>query len=150
MIAFADISFVCALHVPLAHSAKAVTWYRRKRGTLLISGLVVFEFRQSVRLQVFRHNADRSIGFDAGLADVALAQFDENLQAGAFQLAAIEMADVLDLAERLSVRHTEAGGYRSLDVLHVATAQHLKADRFLTFDASQRELAQAAGLKVGP
>lgn len=150
MIAFADTSFVCALHVPLVHSSKAVTWYRRKRGALLISGLVVFEFRQSVRLQVFRHNADRSVGFDVGLGDAALAQFNANLEAGAFQLAAVEMADVLDLAERLSARHTEERGYRSLDMLHVATAQHLKADRFLSFDAQQRELATAAGLKVGP
>ena len=150
MIAFADTSFLCALHVPLTHSPKAVAWYRRKRGPLLISGLVVFEFRQSVRLQVFRHNADRNVGFDVGLADAALAQFEENLQAGAFQLATIEMADVLDLAERLSARHTEEGGYRSLDVLHVATARHLKADRLLTFDAPQRELAEAVGLKVGP
>ena len=150
MMAFADTSFLCALHVPLVHSSKAAAWYRRKSGTLLVSGLVIFEFRQSVRLQVFRHKSDRNIGFDVGLADAALAQFDANLQAGAFQLVAVEMADVLDLAERLSHRHTEDGGYRSLDVLHVATAQHLKADKLLTFDLQQRQLALAAGLKVGP
>ena len=150
MIAFADTSFLCALHVPLEHSTKAISWYRRKRGELVISGLVAFEFRQSLRLQVFRHNSDRNIGFDVGRADAALAQFDANLQAGAFRVAAIEMADVLDRAERLSARWTEHGGYRSLDVLHIATAQHLKADRFLSFDSHQRRLAESAGLKVGP
>ncbi len=150
MIAFADTSFVCALHVPLEHSTKAISWYRRKRGEVVISGLVAFEFRQSVRLQVFRHNSDRKIGFDVELADTALAQFDANLQTGAFRVAAIEMADVLDRAERLSSRWTETGGYRSLDVLHIATALHLKADRFLSFDSRQRELAESAGLKVGP
>lgn len=150
MIAFADTSFVCALHVPLEHSTKAISWCRRNRADVVISGLVVCEFRQSVRLQVFRHHSDRNIGFDVGLADIALAQFDANLQAGAFRVAVPEMADVLDRAEQLSLRLTESGGYRSLDVLHVATAQHLKVERFLSFDLHQRKLAEAGGLKVGP
>lgn len=36
------------------------------------------------------------------------------------------------------------------EVLHIATALHLKAEQFLTFDAKQRKLATAAGLKVKP
>ena len=42
------------------------------------------------------------------------------------------------------------GGHRSLDVLHVATALHLGAREFLTFDANQRKLAAAEKLKVKP
>jgi predicted nucleic acid-binding protein len=42
------------------------------------------------------------------------------------------------------------GGHRSLDVLHVATALHLGAREFLTFDANQRKLATAEKLKVKP
>jgi predicted nucleic acid-binding protein len=42
------------------------------------------------------------------------------------------------------------GGHRTLDVLHVATALHLKAREFLTFDGNQAELAKAVGLKVRP
>jgi predicted nucleic acid-binding protein len=42
------------------------------------------------------------------------------------------------------------GGHRSLDVLHVATALHLGAREFLTFDANQRKLALAENLKVKP
>jgi predicted nucleic acid-binding protein len=54
------------------------------------------------------------------------------------------------LAETLSKRHTMTGGHRSLDVLHVATALHLGAREFLTFDANQRKLATAEKLKVKP
>jgi hypothetical protein len=43
-----------------------------------------------------------------------------------------------------------AGGHRSFDVLHVATALHLGARDFLTFDANQRKLAAAEKLKVKP
>jgi hypothetical protein len=34
--------------------------------------------------------------------------------------------------------------------LHIATSRYLKAERFLSFDAAQRDLAEAEGLKVGP
>jgi len=37
-----------------------------------------------------------------------------------------------------------------VDVLHVATALHLGAREFLTFDANQRKLAAAEKLKVTP
>jgi molecular chaperone DnaK (HSP70) len=52
------------------------------------------------------------------------------------------------IAERLSPRHTGAHGHRAFDVLHVATALHLGAREFLTFDVNQRKLAAAEKLKV--
>ena len=54
------------------------------------------------------------------------------------------------IAERLSARHTGAHGHRAFDVLHVATALHLGAREFLTFDANQRKLAAAEKLKAKP
>ena len=51
-------------------------------------------------------------------------------------------------AERLSERHTDSGGHRSMDILHVATAIELGAKVFLTFDANQKKLAIAEGLTV--
>jgi predicted nucleic acid-binding protein len=60
------------------------------------------------------------------------------------------VSDVLRRAEELSNRHTIAGGHRSFDILHVATALHLGAREFLTFDTNQRKLATAEKLKVKP
>ena len=51
-------------------------------------------------------------------------------------------------AERLSELHTDAGGHRAMDILHVATAIELGAKEFLTFDANQKKLAEAEGLVV--
>ena len=51
-------------------------------------------------------------------------------------------------AERLSELHTESGGHRSMDILHVATAIELGAREFLTFDCNQKKLAKAEGLVV--
>ncbi len=150
MSAFADTSFLCALHVPLSHSPRAIAWYEKSREQVIVAGLVPYEFRQSVRLQIFRHRTDRTAGFDAKTGMTAISQFDANLRTTSFSVVPVEWADVLDLAENLSSRFTDMQGHRSLDILHVATALHLRIRRFLTFDERQHKLAQAAGLIVGP
>jgi predicted nucleic acid-binding protein len=55
---------------------------------------------------------------------------------------------VVGIAERLSAQYTWSEGYRGFDVLHVATALHLGATEFLSFDAGQKRLAEAEGLAV--
>jgi hypothetical protein len=51
-------------------------------------------------------------------------------------------------AADLSREHTPELGCRSLDVLHVACALELDLRSFLTFDARQRQLARAVGLRL--
>jgi hypothetical protein len=55
---------------------------------------------------------------------------------------------VLHFAFGIGPGHTIKEGYRSFDLLHVATALHLATKEFLTFDDKQRKLAAAAGLAV--
>jgi hypothetical protein len=57
-------------------------------------------------------------------------------------------ADVHRLAEELSAKHTESGGHRLADILYVATAVHFGAAQSLTFDMSQKKLAEVEGLVV--
>jgi predicted nucleic acid-binding protein len=75
---------------------------------------------------------------------------ETDLGTGAVVVAAVDWPDVHRLAEILSKRQTMSGGHRSLDILHVATALHLRAREFLTFDANQRKLAISEKLKVRP
>lgn len=35
-----------------------------------------------------------------------------------------------------------------MDIIHISTAKHLALKNFLTFDGSQKKLAEAEGLKV--
>jgi predicted nucleic acid-binding protein len=63
-------------------------------------------------------------------------------------MAAPDWADVHRIAEELSAKHTVASGHRLADILHVATAIHLGAEQFLTFDTNQRFLAEAEGMSV--
>ncbi len=63
-------------------------------------------------------------------------------------MIAPNLAAVIDEAKRLSAAYTLSGGHRSFDILHAAAAVRLKAERFLTFDRRQKDLAEAVGLTV--
>jgi predicted nucleic acid-binding protein len=150
MIAFPDRSFLCALYVQQDNSPAAAACFKAMPEALHISGLLLYEFRQSVRFQVWLHARDKSKGYPRNAAEAMLASLQANLDAGAVTVVTVDWPDVCRLGEILSKRHTMAGGHRSLDVLHVATARHLGALEFLTFDANQRRLAAAEQLKVKP
>ena len=150
MIAFPDTSFLCAIYRRQDNSPAAAAHFKAMSEPLHVSSLLLYEFRQSVRFQAWLNSRDKTKGFPQADRDRALANLQTDLDTGALVLVAVEWADVHSRAEDLSKRHTTAGGHRSLDVLHVATALHLKAREFLTFDANQRKLAAAEGLKVKP
>ncbi len=117
---------------------------------LPVSGLLLYEFRQIVRFQIRLHARDKSRGCPQPVAEIALAKLQMNLDAGAVTVVSADWPDVHRLAETISKRHTVAGRHRGFDILHVATALHLGAGEFLTFDGNQRKLAAAKKLKVKP
>jgi predicted nucleic acid-binding protein len=150
MIAFPDTSFLCAFYRRQDNSPAAAAYFKAMPEALHVSGLLLYEFRQSVRFQVWLHARDKSKGYPQADADRALADLQTDLDSGAVVVVTADWPDVHRLAETISKRHTMTGGHRSLDVLHVATALHLGAREFLTFDTNQRKLAAAEKLKVKP
>jgi len=147
---FADTSLLCALYREQDNSPDADHLMRRKIEPVHVSSLVLFEFRQSTRLQVFRYSKDRTHGFSKREAQGMLDMLQANITAGSIVVSPVEWQEVHKIAEKLSSQHTMNSGHRALDVIHVATALHLKAREFLTFDGNQSALARAAGLKVSP
>jgi predicted nucleic acid-binding protein len=150
MIAFPDTSFLCAFYRRQDNSPGAAAHFKAMPEALPVSGLLLYEFRQSVRFQVWLHARDKSKGYPQADCDRALADLQTDLDTGAVVVVAADWLDVHRLAETISKRHTIAGRHRSFDILHVATALHLGAREFLTFDANQRKLAAAEKLKVKP
>lgn len=150
MIAFPDTSFLCALYRRQDNSPVAAAHFQAMREPLHVSGLLLFELRQSLRFHVWLHQQDATKGYSRADSDRALADLESDLDSGALVVAAVEWADVHRRAEQLSERHTRAQGHRALDVLHVATALHLEVREFLSFDPRQRRLAVAEKLKVKP
>lgn len=148
MRALPDTSFVWALYGHRTQSALARVTLARLDEPLPISGLLRFEFEQAIRFEVYRHRHDRSAGLSEGFATAMLVYFENDLSNGLLQLVPFEWAAVCQRAQLLSERHTAAFGSRAFDILHVATALHLGAREFLTFDKIQTRLAKAEGLAV--
>ena len=148
MSAFPDTSFLCALYRRQANAPLAIAYMAQHAAPLPVSSFLLLEFRQSLRLQARLHAHDRTKGFPATEGHLMLRLLQTDLATHVLQTASVDWSDVHQRAEHLSARYTEAHGHRLADILHVATALHLGAEAFLTFDAHQRRLATAEGLKL--
>lgn len=139
---YADTGFLCSLYAPDAHTGKAAGIMKRQGDPLAFIWLHQLEFRNALRLRVFRREItvkQRDASMNLLLADLA---------GGVFEHVSPGIPEVMLEAERLSALHSERIGTRSLDILHVAAALVVATPRFLTFDKRQAALAKAAGLKV--
>lgn len=148
MIAYPDTSFLCAIYRQQDNSGCAARHFAQMPEPLHVASPLLFEFRQATRWQVFLHSHNSAKGFDRATAVAAMGKIQINISTGAVVLVPVEWPDVASIGERLSAQYTWTEGHRGFDVLHVATALHLGASEFLTFDANQKRLAQAEGLVV--
>jgi len=140
--AYADTGLLCSLYAPDPHSARAIVRMRRQALPLPFTWLHRLEFRNALRLRVFRGE------ITAVQRDASLNMLLADLAGGVLAAAAPPLGDVMTEAERLSALHSETLGTRSLDILHVASAAVLGLSEFLTFDTRQARLAKEAGLIV--
>jgi predicted nucleic acid-binding protein len=145
---FPDTSFLCSLYRRQIHSPKAIEWMAGCGGPLPVSSLLLLEFRQSLRLQSRLFSKDRSKGFSDAEATRMLRDLQLDLNEEIVEILSVDWTDVHRIAERLSGGYTREHGCRFVDLLHVATAVHLGAAEFLTFDVNQRALAEAEGMSV--
>ena len=145
---FTDTSFLCALYRLQDNSEKAFAFIEAFKVVVIVSSKVLWEFRQSSRFQVFRHQNDKTKGFSKIEAERMMGALAVNVKSGGLALATVEWPDVHSIAETLSATHTMKRGHRPMDILHLATAKHLRLKHFLTFDGNQKKLAEAEGLIV--
>ncbi|HRQ87496.1 MAG TPA: PIN domain-containing protein [Bacteroidia bacterium] len=148
MIHYADTSFLCSVYRTQEHSVLADAQREGMGEPLHFTSLLEFEFLQAVELQVWLHSQDKRKGYSRGEADRMIADWEADVATGINVLVPFDMSAVLRLSRVLSGQATAKGGHRTLDIFHVATAVHLGARRFLTFDVRQRALAVRAGLEL--
>lgn len=145
---FTDTSFLWALYREQDQSERADVFMKDDKVEIIVSSQVLWEFRQSVRFQVFRHQNDKTKGFSKSEAGRMMGVLITNVKANSLHLATVEWPDVHSISETLSATYTMKGGHRPMDIIHLATAKHLKIRQFLTFDSNQKRLAEAEGLVV--
>ncbi len=148
MIAYPDTSFLCALYRTQDNSPQALAHRAGMTEPLHVTRLLLWEFRQSVRFQAYRHSHNRQVGYPLREAEKMISDVNDDLYAGMVISVELNFVDILVTGERISKSRTCSGGHRSFDLLHVATALELGAREFLTFDANQIALATAEGLAV--
>jgi predicted nucleic acid-binding protein len=143
MKAYADSSFLVAAYwFAEADSRKAAEWLQRQTEPLAFTPLHRHEVRTAIRQKVFRGHATSEE------CKEAFRELDSDLQDEILCHTAIPWTDAFREAESIGAAHGQQLAIRSFDLLHIGIAKALKAERFLTFDHSQRELARQAGLKV--
>ena len=141
---YADTSFILSLYIQQDSSKTATGFLRHHKISLLFTSLNRHEFRNAVRLCVFRKQ------ITGKEASSVLNLLEEDLRTGVFLSANVPWSLAFNISEELSAKHTESMGVRGMDILHVAVAKSLDVSEFLTFDIRQKALAEKAGLKVRP
>ena len=144
MVVYADSSFLVSLFVTDANSAAAKNYLLRNPEPVSFTTFSKSEAQHAIRTLVFQKD------IDFGEMTRALLQFEHDEVDGFLHPATLEYGVVFEKANQLSHRDAFEIGVRYLDILHVASALLLKAQRFLTFDARQAKLAKAVGLTVKP
>ena len=142
MVTCADTSFLFSLYGNDAHTPRAMAWVKSQQSALTLTSLGEYELGNALRFAEFRK------GIAPGEAALFWAQFEADRASGRIQIQVCNLSDVVDEAKRLSATHTLTGGHRGFDILHVASALILNAQQLLTFDESQKKLAEAEGLAV--
>jgi predicted nucleic acid-binding protein len=83
----------------------------------------------------------------AAQAEAQLAHFRSRKERGQYFFPGLDRAALMERF-RLLAGHSMKLGTRTLDVMHVACACEIRADRFVSFDGRQLSLAKRAGLRV--
>jgi predicted nucleic acid-binding protein len=139
---YADTSIIVKLYIKEKHSLEVANWLRKNNEAIPLTRFHELEFTNAIFLKQFRMEiTDNQIR-------LTLAKFSEHKTRGVYYYPQISWTDTLNLAIDLAHNNTAKTGSRSLDIIHVASALALKANRFLTLDDRQSELASMVGLKV--
>ncbi len=145
---FPDTSILCSTYRTQIHSPRTDAFMTKLIGPLPVSTFLLLEFRQSLRLPTRLHAPDKTKGFARNESALMLRDLQSDLAAWVLEVVPVDWAEVHQIAERLSATHTERNGHRLADLMHGATALHLGATQFLTFDRNQQLLAEAEGMTV--
>ena len=139
---YVDTSVIVKLYIKESLSAEAANWLKKNNEAVPLTRVHELEFINALQLKRFRSEITR----DEVLSIVS--RFSEHEKAGIFYRPQLDWPKVFNDAIDLSKKYTVKVGARSLDILHVASALSIGAEKFLTVDARQSELAALSGLKM--
>jgi predicted nucleic acid-binding protein len=138
---YVDTSFLVSLYSLDANSPSAARVMQTSAGERFLTTFGELELANALELRVFRKEAS------ATQARSSWKDFEQDLRDGIFQIRPLS-DQVFERARQLARANTARLGTRTADLLHVAAALELKADRLFSFDQRQRKLAREVRLKL--
>ena len=150
---YADTNFFTRAYLSLPESELVARLTERAEragaGPLPVHWFHRIELCNALQLHVFQGRGLGQKRVTAEQASAALATFREDLARGrVLQAMPVATDDLERLFEELSLRHTAKHGFRTYDLLHVASALVLGCDTFWSFDPKASRLADLEGLET--
>jgi predicted nucleic acid-binding protein len=153
MTPYADTNFYTRVYLQLPESTEADRLLRearqREASPLPLTSLHRVELLNAFQLHVFQSHHSGQSYISARQAALAYGNFRHDIAKSEF-LRSVVIPDVeLERQfEELSLRRTARHGFRTYDLLHVASALLLGCDTFWSFDTKSAHLAKLEGLKA--
>ena len=139
------------LQLPGRDEALALLTSREARSAwpISVTNLLFLEVSNAIPRMVFESRTGGRWRVTPEAAAVGLAEFSEHIQEGTFlKRLPLGLADFESEFTSLAARHTAKHGFRTYDIVHVASAITMRCRRFFSFDTKARALAKLAGLET--
>jgi predicted nucleic acid-binding protein len=153
MTIYADANLLVRFYLDYAVAGDArrllTSSHGRQGRPLPVTTLLRMELMNALQRLVFETRQGGQWRVTAEMVAAAWGDFEEDLAGGVlFQPAVITLEEIAAEFTSLVGRHTARHGFRTYDVMHVASARHLGCDTFWSFDNKARRLAKLEGLKT--
>ncbi|HEV7402898.1 MAG TPA: type II toxin-antitoxin system VapC family toxin [Chthoniobacteraceae bacterium] len=141
---YADSSFLVSIYKLDANTDAATELAGSLPEPLVYTALHRLEVSNAFELSVFRGHNTRA------QAQTSLRNLKADIRARVLLPMRINWRVVFRRAAQIAFSETAVLGTRSFDILHVACAEKMGAQEFITFDRRQRLLAAKLGMQVLP
>lgn len=151
MKAYVDANFLVRLYLELPGCEEAMQLLRsrsvRPGLPCPVSHLLRFEVINALHRMVFESRTGGQWRVTLESAVMALADFEQDLRDAQFVVRSpLTLEDIEQEFDILVAKYTESHGFRTYDMIHVASARTLGCKKLLTFDEKAKSLAKLAGL----
>jgi predicted nucleic acid-binding protein len=137
-----DTSAIVKLYIREEYSRETSNWLKENNESLPLTSVHELEFINALQLKQFRAE------ITPDEARLVMTRFEEHEKNGIYYRPPLDWSTIFIQAIELSKKHSASFGSRALDIIHIASALSINADRFLTLDHRQSKLAVRAGLKI--
>ena len=153
MAVYTDTNFLTAVYLPIDDGDRALGLLEEARVArelpLPVTWLLRVELINAFEQSVFTARTSGQARVTPQMAAAAQASFRDDVLAGrALEHREIEMDQLVAQFESLALRHTARHGFRTYDLLHVASALVLGCATFWSFDERAKRLARLEGLQT--